>query len=312
MTGQFEPTAQQWAARLGTLKRTGNGAFCGPCPLCGGRDRFHIKDGPDRTLVGCRGCLDGQHDGARFGDLMRAVWGDGPRMAPPRPRVNPKANPAPERSDTVAYTRRLWAEARPIPIDGQHPARRWFAGRHLWRHEIPTPDVLRWLPAATGRAFLRAVDGEHRGRRPAALDGPLRALWTVTTDPAAGAVVAALAPVEDWLTAWRGSPAPRALQLVAVTVDGAKPYPPAEQKDKRPFGYTAGAVLVIGCPRLRRPIPLRPHTRCRRPCRRPGPGRSVRRACGLHGGDGGDAEPDARPRRNAGRMAPRLPDRGRR
>lgn len=258
MTSQFTPTAQQWADRLRTLKRTGNGAFNGPCPLCGGRDRFHVKDGPDRALVGCRGCLDGQHDGARFGELMRAVWGDGPRTAPQMARVNPKANPEPERSDTVAYVRRLWGEARPIPIDGQHPARRWFVARHLWRHEIPAPDVLRWLPAAAGRTLLRAVDGEHGGRRPAALDGPLRGLWTVTASPAAGALVAALAPIEGWLTAWQAPPSPRALHLVAVTVDGAKPYPPTEGKDKRPFGYTAGAVLVIGCPVFDAPFPFGP------------------------------------------------------
>ena len=86
-------TAQEWADRLGNLKRSGNGAFNGPCPLCGGRDRFHMKDGQGHTLVGCRGCLDGAHDGARFGNLMRTVWGEGPMTAPQMARVNSRPTP---------------------------------------------------------------------------------------------------------------------------------------------------------------------------------------------------------------------------
>ena len=126
MRDRFSPTAQQWADRLGNLKRTGSGSWNGPCPLCGGRDRFHVKEGQGRALVGCRGCLDGQHDPARFGELMRAVWGDDPRPPPP-------GNPAPSASrSTLPYARELWARSEPVPFDALHPARPYLL---LNRHQ---------------------------------------------------------------------------------------------------------------------------------------------------------------------------------
>ena len=56
-TRQPLPTAQEWAASC-DLKRCGQREWNGPCPLCGGRDRFHVQDRGDGTLVGCRGCID--------------------------------------------------------------------------------------------------------------------------------------------------------------------------------------------------------------------------------------------------------------
>ena len=47
------------------LKRSG-AEYKGPCPICGGTDRFHVKNGTDKLLLHCRnGCL--------FSDLASAV-----------------------------------------------------------------------------------------------------------------------------------------------------------------------------------------------------------------------------------------------
>ena len=52
-------------SRHTTLKRvaaTGGGEFAGPCPVCGGRDRFHVQPGTNRWF--CRRCTGGpEQDG---------------------------------------------------------------------------------------------------------------------------------------------------------------------------------------------------------------------------------------------------------
>ena len=87
-------------------------------PLCGGEDRFHVRDSGGRAAVGCRGCIDGQPDGeraARFGELLRAAF--------------------PDRAVT--------------------PARAYLAGRSVWPPDgigPGLPDDVRWLPrGAVGR-----------------------------------------------------------------------------------------------------------------------------------------------------------------
>jgi hypothetical protein len=48
------------------LKRAGS-EYKGPCPLCGGHDRFHIKAGSQHDLI-----LLCRH-GCRYGDIMREL-----------------------------------------------------------------------------------------------------------------------------------------------------------------------------------------------------------------------------------------------
>ncbi len=51
----------------GTLRRTGNGWYAGPCPFCGGKDRFVVHDTGDGWRWMCRGCGDGRyHDAIDF------------------------------------------------------------------------------------------------------------------------------------------------------------------------------------------------------------------------------------------------------
>ena len=63
----------------GTLKQAGQ-EWNGPCPLCGGDDRFHIGPGAKRgTVVGCR-------HGCGFKDLAKALFDGGDhRTLPPVP-----------------------------------------------------------------------------------------------------------------------------------------------------------------------------------------------------------------------------------
>ena len=76
------PTAEEVAAAHGGLKRSG-AEWIGPCPNCGGDDRFAVKDRGDRTaLVNCRGCGD-------FGAIMKALFPDRCPARPSRPRLPP-------------------------------------------------------------------------------------------------------------------------------------------------------------------------------------------------------------------------------
>ena len=71
-------TLEDWADSL-KLKRRGK-RYVGPCPLCGGDDRFSIARGDTiPVLVACRGCLDhleGEAWAKRKGEITRAVFGN--------------------------------------------------------------------------------------------------------------------------------------------------------------------------------------------------------------------------------------------
>lgn len=87
-TRPAELTLADWTERL-TLKRVGS-EFVGACPICGGRDRFHVRSGfQGKALVGCRGCIDGNPPDVRrsaYLSIVEAVFGERPRPVP-RTRV---------------------------------------------------------------------------------------------------------------------------------------------------------------------------------------------------------------------------------
>ena len=98
MTRQFDPdpTPRQWAERLGNLKQSG-GEWSGPCPLCGGTDRFHVRDGDmaGKVLASCRQCE------AAYLALKLTVFPPDDSM-PARPRKangsKPAAGPRPQKT----------------------------------------------------------------------------------------------------------------------------------------------------------------------------------------------------------------------
>ena len=118
------PTADEWAARL-DLRRSG-GEWFGPCPSCGGTDRFHVRRGPAGALVGCRGCIDGQPADVRgkaFGAILQEVF---PERTGEKRRANGNDFRAPANSrrtgsapsskprDTTAAARRVWDATKPL------------------------------------------------------------------------------------------------------------------------------------------------------------------------------------------------------
>lgn len=64
-------SAADWAGALG-LRKAGS-EFHGPCPLCGGRRRFHVRDSRGGSMVGCRGCIDGQPKPVRRARVAEAA-----------------------------------------------------------------------------------------------------------------------------------------------------------------------------------------------------------------------------------------------
>ena len=97
------PPLSEWQAAYPPLRRAG-AELNGPCPLCAGVDRFHVREKGGRVMVGCRGCMDGQPEavrGRRFGQVLQAVFGDG-RATPPgqpgRPLVSTHRRPPRKRT----------------------------------------------------------------------------------------------------------------------------------------------------------------------------------------------------------------------
>ena len=124
------PGRDEWAARLDLRNRSGE--YVGPCPVCGGEDRFHVGRGRGgATIVGCRGCIDGQPDkerGEAFGRILRAVFperfqsgaGERPARTPNPPRKPPESHsepiPGPDDADARCKpARRVWERTKPLP-----------------------------------------------------------------------------------------------------------------------------------------------------------------------------------------------------
>ena len=168
------PGVKEWADTLGLTRR--GREFVGPCPLCGGDDRFHVRDSGGRAAVGCRGCIDGQPDGerrARFGELLRAAF--------------------PNRASATARSPARVSRTPPAPGKGGEAARGAIAGR-LWAAAVPADDTTAraylvgrsaWPPDSIGPGLPASVRWLHRGavRRDVAAD------WYDVPEHTAGAIV---------------------------------------------------------------------------------------------------------------------------
>ena len=82
------PTYDDWQARAGALalKRSGR-ELVGPCPSCGGTDRFSVADKDGRAVFNCRQCNG-------FRDILKAA-GFADDRPDPAPRVNGARHRAP-------------------------------------------------------------------------------------------------------------------------------------------------------------------------------------------------------------------------
>ena len=165
---QSFPGFHAWRAALPGLKRQGKD-YVGPCPHCGGTDRFHLREGVGgRAIVGCRGCIDGvprPERANRFGIVLRAAGlaqqsGPGTCFQPPAPVAPARKADRPREQDREEnfHAMTVWSLARRPDVGS--PARRYLAARHCWpgRRDIPLPESVRWLPRQRmplGRGFPR-------------------------------------------------------------------------------------------------------------------------------------------------------------
>ena len=154
----------EWLQAVPDLRKRSAGRWAGPCPSCGGEDRFHVEiDAGGRVLWGCRGCLDGSGDRrsatrrileaafpGRQSEIEHAVEsglaaeipvGGGKRRE--RAEAQPKA-------DAAAMARLAWAGAQRAEAS---PAGRYLAERLVWPGDggldglmVPLPDSVGWLP----------------------------------------------------------------------------------------------------------------------------------------------------------------------
>ena len=72
-----EGLSTQDVAELLKLRKVGR-EWAGPCPLCGGHDRFHLSDRGGIPRFGCRGCMDGQSRNVRrqrYSEVLRVLGG---------------------------------------------------------------------------------------------------------------------------------------------------------------------------------------------------------------------------------------------
>ena len=136
-------------------------------------------------------------------------------------RTVPPSKNAP---DTLQRARQDWQNSQPIPMDADHPARRWLAARNLWWPELPLPRAVRWLPRAS-----RWPQHEH-----------------------VGAVVSLAAAPRHWQETWSKLPPLECLLYVFVDRDGRPVLDRPEAsggRDKRSRGPQLGTVVVLGDPR---------------------------------------------------------------
>ena len=246
-------TVKDWVdalQRSGWKGRKVGKEWNGPCPCCGGTDRFHVGPGSKAEVVaGCR-------KGCSFEDLVRAVFG-GPSPRPGRPswdrhgasRRSTQRSSQPESSSVatpgadkgtatddggcprcggqvkidsasgkpercrVCRARGWWdALSWPVPGDDTSAARRWAAHRKLWRANQPFPESIRCAEKGEGTSLI-----------------------------------VAFAPVRDWVEAAGSVPQLSGVQLIHVDADG-RPRKDGGGLDKRSLGTFAGAVTVMGTP----------------------------------------------------------------
>jgi phage/plasmid primase-like uncharacterized protein len=162
-------------AKFGLQLRRQGRELVGPCPTCGGRDRFAVN--PSKQLWNCRGCACGgdaidlvRHvDGCSYGEAVRVLGGEGISRG-----VAPAARDHDRRS--LDFAEQIWGQTTQLAPQ----AMAYFERRGVPINDVPDHGGLRWhpscpwedgtTPCVVGR-YTSAVDNKPRGiwRRP--IDG---------------------------------------------------------------------------------------------------------------------------------------------
>ena len=201
-------------------RRTGARDWNGPCPLCGGDDRFHLREREDRVLAGCRQCLDGAADARpRFGQLLRTLWPP-PGGEPARPPRAPIKAPEPPKSGSprgtdrdskaVEGARRLWAAAGPL-TPGIGPAWTYLAvRRRVWPPAVVAGGLgaAGTMPESAVRELTAAAAAEAGLKLPPEAAGAVVYAYTDVAGDVGGVQVEAVSAAAEALTAWPGHEAP--------------------------------------------------------------------------------------------------------
>jgi hypothetical protein len=164
----------------------------GPCPVCGGTDRFGVNR--SKRVWNCRGCQKGgdvialaQHlDGSTFPDAIETLTGERRQSTPPRASIN-RGDDEQQRSESAA---RIWGETVPLTPE----AIAYFHRRRIPIENVPNHGGLRFhprtpwgnvrKPCIVGR-YTTVIGNEPRGiwRRPITGEKPM------SLGPTAGCVI---------------------------------------------------------------------------------------------------------------------------
>jgi DNA primase len=196
--------------RLGARLKKAGGEWVGPCPRCGGRDRFSVN--PKKQLWNCRGCNIGgdvigllQHtEGATFGEAVSALAGEARTSFKPSPRK--------------------------LDCDGRDDHRQQEKARWLWAQRQP-------LAASVGETYLRKARG-YRGPLPATI-GFLRPFKEYPPS-----IIAAFAMPEEAEPGVLRSPTDvNSVQLIELKPDGSGKA--GVDIQKRTIGAHKGVPIVV-------------------------------------------------------------------
>jgi phage/plasmid primase-like uncharacterized protein len=134
------------ACRYGALERVTAIEFAGPCPICGGTDRFSVNT--RKQLWRCRRCDKGgdvielvKHvEGASFVDAIKKLTGETWTEKP----VKTKARRIVDEGDDLNFRRAaaLWSDTLPLGTE----AKAYFARRGVEIEAVPDCGGLRWHP----------------------------------------------------------------------------------------------------------------------------------------------------------------------
>ena len=154
----MEHAAEEWA-RACDLKKEGR-EWVGPCPLCGGTDRFSVKPGHSReAVIYCRHCVGGASKEERlkwYSEVTQAVFADGRASALDnghwldhrRTRMSPQNTRQRNLPKQIEFHKRLWDASVPAT---DTPAHLYLSQRWCWPPfgtGPSLPDSVRWLPHA--------------------------------------------------------------------------------------------------------------------------------------------------------------------